>query len=81
VSHPEMEEFRKFQEQAKQQILSGFLNFVFSSLVYSLALYLAVRLFWSIDAISWKLSWVNCTSLILGFNFLRVWDRAFMRRS
>lgn len=81
MTHPEMEEFLKLQERAKKQILSGLVNFLVSSLVYALALYLAARLFESVGAISWKLSWVNCTSLILGFNFVRVWDRAFMRRS
>lgn len=73
------DEFAQMTQQAKSQILSGLMNFVFSSLLYSLGLYLAVRLLQGADIISWKLSWVQCTSLVLGFNFLRVWDRAFMR--
>lgn len=72
-------EFAQMTQQAKSQILSGLMNFVFSSLLYSLGLYLAVRLLQGAEIISWKLSWVQCTSLVLGFNFLRVWDRAFMR--
>ena len=79
MTHPEMEGFLAASQQARQQILSGILNFVFSSLVYALGLFLAVRIFESAGAISWELSWVQCTSLTCGFNFLRIWDRALMR--
>lgn len=73
------EEFAQMTNQAKSQILSGLMNFVFSSLLYSAGLYFAARLLQDADVISWRLSWTQCTSLVLGFNFIRVWDRAFMR--
>jgi len=73
------QEFSEMTQDAKSRILGGVMNFVLSSLLYALGLYLAVRVLKSADAISWNLSWTQCTSLIVGFNFIRVWDRALMR--
>jgi hypothetical protein len=73
------EEFVEMAGNAKDQILNGLMNFVVTSLVYSLGLFLVTRVLASADVISWQFSWIQCTSLVLGFNFVRLWDRAFMR--
>jgi len=70
-----------FEETAKTKklIRDGFVNFVISSLLYSLGLFLAVKMLKTQGAITWELKWIQCTALITGINFFRIWDRTFMR--
>ena len=65
--------------EARATILAGFLNYIVTTLVYSLGVFLGVRILKSADVIAWRLSWTECTSLVGGFNFLRIWDRAFFK--
>ena len=63
--------------EARATIRAGFLNYIVTTLVYSLGGFLGVRILQSADVMSWRLSWTQCTSLVGVSNFLRVWDRAF----
>ena len=65
--------------EARATIRAGFLNYIVTTLVYSLGVFLGVRILQSADVMPWRLSWTECTSLVGGFNFLRIWDRAFFK--
>ena len=65
--------------EARATIRAGFLNYIVTTLVYSLGVFLGARILNSADVIAWRLSWTECTSLVGGFNFLRIWDRAFFK--
>jgi len=77
--HPEMEQMWKEGAEYRGRLLQGLLNFLVTCLVYALGLWYFSGIFQEIGIISWKLTWVQSTSLIATINFIRVWDRAFMR--
>lgn len=75
----DLENFFEETAKTKKLIRDGVVNFLISSLLYSLGLFLAIRMLKSGDVISWELQWTQCTALVTGFNFIRIWDRTFMR--
>lgn len=77
--HPEFDEVWKEAEEHGRRIRQGLLNFLVTSLIYALGLWYFSGVFQEVGIISWKLTWIQSTSVITAFNFLRVWDRAFMR--
>lgn len=60
-------------------LLSGFATFILSTLLYALAAWYVARTLNDNDVISWKLSWTAASSMAFTLQFVRVWDRAFMR--
>lgn len=63
----------------KSTLLQGLINFLFSTLVYSLFIWFVSRTLEQGNVVSWKLQWTQCTALVASFNFVRIWDRTFMR--
>lgn len=79
TQHPEFENVWQEGAEHRNRFFQGVLNFLVTSLLYALAAWWFSRVFQDIGVISWKLSWTQSTSIVTAFNFIRVWDRAFMR--
>jgi hypothetical protein len=63
----------------KKSALSGLMTFVITSLLYALAAWFLIRLMNDNDVITWRLSWTEVSSAVLTLQFIRVWDKTFMR--
>jgi len=79
MRNKELEELLIENANTKKLIRDGFVNFVISSLLYSLGLFLAAKMLKTQNVITWDLRWIQCTALMTGINFLRIWDRTYMR--
>jgi len=77
--HPEFDKVWEEGAEHRNKLFQGLLNFLVTSLLYALGAWWFSRVFQEIGIISWKLTWTQSTSFVLAFNFVRVWDRAFMR--
>jgi len=79
LNHDDMIEPGYFDDPAnvRKKIRLGLVNFVLTTLVYALGLYVTTRILRSADVISWRLAWVQCTSLAAISNIVRIWDRTF----
>lgn len=78
--HPEVpEELWQEGRDAGRSFLNGVLNFLISSLLYAAALWFWTKTLHDADVISWRFTWIQSTGIANSFNFIRIWDRAFMR--
>lgn len=79
MRNQELKQILEEAENTKKTIRDGVLNFVVSSLLYALGLFLLIKILKSGDVITWELRWIECTGIMTGFNFIRLWDRTFFR--
>jgi len=72
------ENFFDKEENVRAKIRMGVMNFVLCTLLYALALYGVSAILYSwVEAVDWRLTWVQCTSIVAIANFVRIWDRTF----
>jgi len=76
MTHPELENL----PSAKNLFFQGMANFLTSSVLYSVAFWYAFKTLEGADAISFKFSWIQSSSLVTAVMFCRIWDRAFIKR-
>lgn len=72
------ENFFDQEDNVRNKIRLGLMNFVLCTLVYALALYgvSAILTSW-VEAVDWRLTWIQCTSIVAIINLVRIWDRTF----
>ena len=69
----------KETQKTSSTFLGGFATFVISTLLYAFAAWYIARTLNDNGVISWKLSWTGSSSMVALLQFVRVWDRVFMR--
>jgi len=79
MSHPEMAEYEEEMRKGRRKMWENWVNYLVSSLVYSTFIWFFLRELNKVDAISFQFSWPKAAALTFAFQFVRVWDRAFMR--
>lgn len=74
-----MAEYEEEKRQIRRKVWEGWLNYLVSSLIYSTFVWFFLRELNKVDAISFQLSWSKSAALTFSCQFVRMWDRAFMR--
>lgn len=79
MQHPEVTQFEEEVRKGRRAILDGILNFLLSSLLYSTFSWFILRTLEQNDVVSFKFKWIEIAGVVYAAQFVRVWDRTFMR--
>lgn len=79
MQHPEVTQFEEEVRKGRRAVLDGILSFLLSSLLYSTFAWFILRTLEQNDVVSFKFNWVEIAVLVYSAQFVRVWDRTFMR--
>lgn len=79
MQHPEVTQFEEEVRRGRRAALDGILNFLFSSLLYSTFSWFILRTLEQNDVVSFKFNWVEIAGVVYAAQFVRIWDRTFMR--
>lgn len=79
MQHPEVTQFEEEVRKGRRALLDGILNFLFSSLLYSTFSWFILRTLEQNNVVSFKFTWTEIAALVYFAQFVRIWDRTFMR--
>ena len=79
MQHPEVTQYEEELKKCRRALLDGFLNFLFSSLLYSTFAWFLLRTLEQNNVVSFKFTWFEITGVVYAAQFVRIWDRTFMR--
>jgi len=79
MQHPEVTQFEEELRKGRRALLDGFLNFLLSSMLYSTFSWFILRTLERNDVVSFKFNWVEIAGVVYAAQFVRIWDRTFMR--
>lgn len=79
MQHPEVTQFEEEVRKGRRAIFDGILNFLLSSLLYSTFSWFILRTLEQNDVVSFKFKWIEIAGVVYAAQFVRVWDRTFMR--
>ena len=79
MQHPEVTQFEEELRKGRRALLDGFLNFLLSSLLYSTFSWFILRTLEQNDVVSFRFNWVEIAGVVCAAQFVRIWDRTFMR--
>ncbi len=77
--HPEVQEYEEAVRKGRRALLDGFVNFLVSSLLYTIFAWYLLRVLERNDVVSFKFTWIEIAGLVYATQFVRIWDRAVMR--
>lgn len=79
MQHPEVTQFEEELRKGRRALFDGFLNFLLSSMLYSTFSWFILRTLERNDVVSFKFNWVEIAGVVYAAQFVRIWDRTFMR--
>lgn len=68
-------------EERGQMFKAGVLTFCFTCFIYSAALYLSLWIGREINIVDVDLNWQKISLFVWVLQIIRIWDRAFMRKT